>query len=136
MNPPCNINFYNNDQRKKFAKALSSAIEVYPEMACLSLKKIWAEDDRSLYLKHQGRFTPQGHCDYWASIDAALRFWDKTLSEILCKRQKKENFKNTVYRKDNRVALNHHQRRPTSPSADRPQPRCKLPSLPPSPTYY
>ena len=50
---PSHINYYNNPAREKFAVALSAAIRRYPEMACLSLKKLWTPTDGQLYLKHQ-----------------------------------------------------------------------------------
>ena len=38
--PPSHINYYNNTAREKFAVALTAAVRRYPEMACLSLKKL------------------------------------------------------------------------------------------------
>ena len=77
ISPPTNVNFYNNEKRKAFSAALLSAVDNFAEMACLTLKKIWSEADRSLYLKHQSRFTPEGFHDYWSSIDAGMKFWKK-----------------------------------------------------------
>ena len=52
----------------------------------------------------QARFTPEGYNCYWMSVDASLKFWDKTLSEILVKWQKKFAFKqHAVYKTDNRI---------------------------------
>ena len=62
-------------------------------MCTLRLKKIWNQKDGNLYLQEQRRYTPEGLSNYWSAIDAAIKFRDRTLSEIMQKRQKKEEFK-------------------------------------------
>ena len=44
----------------------------------------------------QRRYTPEGLNDYWLAVDASVKFWDKTLAEIMIKRQKKAEFKDTA----------------------------------------
>ena len=88
--PPNHKYFNNNNKRNRFAHALQSAVEGYTEMACLELKKVWNEDDGALYLRPQARYTDQGLLKYWMAVDAAFKFWDKTLIDILIKRQKKD----------------------------------------------
>ena len=62
-------------------------------MCCLQLKKIWDDQSTGTYLYKERRFTPDGYLCYWMSVDAALKFWDKTLADILIKKQKKSQFK-------------------------------------------
>ena len=87
--PPKYKYFANNLYRDYFATALESQVEVYHNMCALQLKKVWDEEDGSLYMHEQRRFTQQGYCNYWRAINAAIKFWDKTLREIMVKRQRK-----------------------------------------------
>ena len=87
--PPLNINFCNNKLRVLFSDALESAVEEYPEMCMLTLRKVWDEDEPAFYRKEQRRFTPEGYHVYWLAVDASIKFWSKALSEILIKKQKK-----------------------------------------------
>ena len=103
ITPPSHANFYNNQARALFARALEQGIKQYPEIACLSLKKVWNPKDNNFFLKHQSHFLPEDLSAYWLSVDAAVKFWDRTLLEILLKWQKHEFFKHTSFRKDNRL---------------------------------
>ena len=91
MAPPMHKYFHNNDQRLKFTEMLESLLPKYPEMAMLSLKKYWDDENRELYLHKQGRYTPIGLQTYWLAVDAAVKFWDKTLSEILQKGKRRKS---------------------------------------------
>ena len=64
---------------------METEISSFPGMCALRLKNIWNED-WTLFLKEQRRFTSQGLIDYWAAIDAATMFWDRTLRVIMAKR--------------------------------------------------
>ena len=58
-------------------------------MCGLQLKKVWSEDNGSLYSAEQRRFTMAGYSSYWLAVDAVIKFWDKTLCKILIKKAKK-----------------------------------------------
>ena len=94
-----------------FAKAVESAVSNYDEMATLALKTIWSPSHPNLYLKNQGRYTSEGYHAYWQSVDAAVKFWDRTLSEILIKKQRKNSFRLTNVRLDFRLTNNHQNNR-------------------------
>ena len=97
--PPVNINFANNPLRSLFAESLQSSVENYTNMCCLTLKKIWDEQEGSFYLPLQRRYTPEGLHAYWLSIDASIKFWNRMLADILIKNQKKAEY--TFVRKTN-----------------------------------
>ena len=112
--PPHHKYFKNNEERECFRVTLESEIAKYPNMCALQLKKIWEESDGSLYLPEQRRFTDQGLHDYWKSVDSAICFWDKTLCNIMSKRQKKNPSHATAYhqktnsRPDAKYAIDNH----------------------------
>ena len=60
----------------------------YEYMCCLKLKKVWDEQEGLFYFMEQRRFSEEGLHAYWLAIDASIKFWHKTLSEILIKNQK------------------------------------------------
>ena len=73
----------------KFTGLLEDAIEEnYTNMCVLRLKKIWEPADNSLYSLSQRKFTEEGLATYWKAIDASIKFWDFTLYDILCKKNK------------------------------------------------
>ena len=88
--PPQHKYFSNNYEREQFTAAMEATVELYPNMAVLRLKKVWEENEGNLYMREQRRYTQAGYYSYWKSVDAALRFWDKTLKEIMLKKQKKQ----------------------------------------------
>ena len=94
--PPVHKNFPNNSDREFFAEAIEKEVEKYPDMCGLKLKKIWDERDGNLFLKEQRRYTQEGSIEYWKSLDAAIKFWDKTLIDIMMKRQKKNPLQETA----------------------------------------
>ena len=61
-------------------------------MCCLHLRKIWDQEEPAFYLQYQRCYTPEGLHAYWLSIDASIKFWHKTLCEILMKKQKKVTY--------------------------------------------
>ena len=65
MVPPQHKYFNNNEMRDLFANALESEIDKYPGMCALRLKKIWEENEGSLYLREQLRYTQEGNICYW-----------------------------------------------------------------------
>ena len=89
--PPTHKYFSNNTVRELFTEVLEGMFEenTYPNMCCLRLKKCWDEKQGGLYLPEQRRYTPEGLTQYWAGVDAAIKFWDKTLKEVLLKKQRK-----------------------------------------------
>ena len=95
--PPQHKNFGNNARRELYESSIETLVDKYPNMGALRLKKVWEELDGSLYLREQNRFTDQGYHDYWNAVDAAIRFWDRTLIEIMYKRQKKNPNQDMTY---------------------------------------
>ena len=93
--PPQHKYFNNNELCELFGQALETEAAEFNNICALCLKKIWDETHGNLYLRDQRCFTTDGYHDYWLAIDNALRFWDKTLREIMLKRQKKLDYKVT-----------------------------------------
>ena len=91
--PPTHKYFHDNTLRDMLGRILQDIIEdedsIYHEMCCLKLKKCWDERNGSFYLFEQGRYTPIGLMNYWLGVDAAIKFWSKTLQEVLARKQKK-----------------------------------------------
>ena len=77
-------------------------------MCGLKLKKIWDDREGSLYYKEQRRMSQQGILDYWKSVDAAIKFWDKTLKDIMIKHQKKNPLQETTYHPKHNLQKMHH----------------------------
>ena len=88
--PPEHISFANNDQRNAFSEAMESVISELPAMCCLHLKKVWDPEENAFYRWQQRRYTLEGYHAYWLAVDASVKFWVKTLSDILVKKQKKK----------------------------------------------
>ena len=70
-------------------------------MCFLRLKKCWDNRDGSLYLHEQNRFPPKELASYWSGVDAAIKFWDKTLIEVLTKKIKKNAMKISIAKNKN-----------------------------------
>ena len=88
--PPTHKYFVNNYARVTFTRILEEVIfKKFDSMCCLRLKKIWDTDCGGVYLKDERHFTPEGLYTYWRGVDTSIKFWDRTLAEILCKKQKK-----------------------------------------------
>ena len=49
IEPPLNKNFYNNDLRRLFGKAMQLAVLGYSQMWSLQLKRVWEYMDTRLY---------------------------------------------------------------------------------------
>ena len=79
---------HDNARRENFTKILQSTAAKYPEMSCLNLLKIWDGQDSSLFVRDAYRFTAQGLCDYWASVDSAIRY---CFTAIISKIEKKSS---------------------------------------------
>ena len=93
--PPSHKYFSDNPMREMFTSVMEQIIEEkeYNQMCCLHLKKCWDESNGTFYMKEQRRYTPEGLMSYWAGIDAAIKFWHKTLQDVLIKKMRKANFK-------------------------------------------
>ena len=94
--PPHHKYFSNNMKREQFSTAIEQILQDQFSHTCaLHLKKVWDEHDEGLYYKEQRCYSQKGLHSYWTAIDAAVKFWDRTLSDILLKKQKKSAFKST-----------------------------------------
>ena len=111
--------FNNNEHRSLFADTMEAAVQKYTNMCALRLKKLWEEREGSLFLQEQLRYTQEGNICYWRATDLAIKFWDKKLSEIMIKCQKKNplsditchpksNFMKNVPSRDGNNAIQHH----------------------------
>ena len=88
---PYNVHFPNNENRARFNSALEYSAKSYEYHNVFRLKKVWDEEDRTLYLKDQRRFTNVGLKTYWEAIDRTAKFCDTTIM----KRFSKIDFKNS-----------------------------------------
>ena len=91
--PPPHKYLANNILCECYNWAMAEEVSNYPAMCALCLKKVWDEKDGALYMQEQRRYTPTGLDYYWQAIDVAIKFWDRTLQEIMMKRQKKTNLR-------------------------------------------
>ena len=87
---PTHKHFSNNTLQDLFTRVMEKVVDngFYNYMCCLRLKKCWDDQDGLYYLPEQKRFNPTGLMCYWAGIDAAIKFWHRTLSEVLTKMKK------------------------------------------------
>ena len=92
ITPPTHRGFTNNEEREIFAGVLDVQTSKYNSMCCLSFRKVWDHEEAAFYQFQQCRFSPEGLHAYWLSIDASIKFWNKTLSDILVKKQRKAFF--------------------------------------------
>ena len=106
--PTAHKNMSNNTMREFFNQAVESVVNTFADNCALHLKKVWNEKDGNLYLQEQQRYTLEGLNDYWMATDAAIKFWDKTLSDIMKKRQKKEAYKSTAAHPKFKHNADHH----------------------------
>ena len=85
MAPPTHKYFgnYNNDQRLVQSECLQETIHIMANMSVLKLVKIWDSENANFFLYDAYRFTSNGLDAYWASIDAAIKFWFDVLSKKL-----------------------------------------------------
>ena len=118
--PPCHKYFPNNEQRDLFTDVMEEIIqnnEAYSYICCLRLKKCWDERDGAYYLRDQRRFTPIGLTAYWSGVDEALKFWSRTLYEVLIKKLKKNAMKTEIAKrkipvvKSKVTKVTHHDRK-------------------------
>ena len=110
IEPPVNINFHNNAEREKFAKSMNNAVRYHDNMHVLKLKKIWDEDDTTLFVKETNRFTTNGIKKYWEVVDKTVRFADT----ILLRKDKKQQNKavnQKLHKEDVRCDLVFNKRR-------------------------
>ena len=91
--PPTHKYFNNNRERATFTSVIMELSEKYQNFCTLELKKVWDPNMAELFLAEQRHFTDTDLTYYWAGVDAAMRFWNKTLSDILVKKSKKEGQK-------------------------------------------
>ena len=76
---PCNDNFANNSWRRRFNTCLNQVSQFYPNTNSLDLKKVWDDQDTSLYVKDSRRFTAHGYSIYWQAVDTTFKYVDTIL---------------------------------------------------------
>ena len=117
ITPPDHKYFTNRELCKKCAESLQKVANNHHNTCALTLKKMWSPDKSNFYLPQQRRFMPMGLQAYWLAVDASIKFWDKTLADILIKKQHRGQF---IYPKpDKKVphASSHYnnQKKPNQP---------------------
>ena len=83
---PEHINFINNRLRYKFDKCLEEVTSLHSNVYTLQLKKVWNQDDQTLFLQDSQRFTALGYKNYWEAVDRTVRYFDS----IVLKKQTKD----------------------------------------------
>ena len=74
LQPPCNTNFRDNQNRMAMARAMKQAADEYQETSALGLKQLWDEGDTNLFLRYQNRYTSTGKARYWDAVDRTVRY--------------------------------------------------------------
>ena len=90
ISPPDHISFPDRIVWAKFVESLEKVVAPFDEMCTLKLKKIWDPEDPTLYIPERCSYSQIGLLRYWSSVDAAVKFWDRTLNEILLKKTKEK----------------------------------------------
>ena len=72
--PPENINFNNNEKRRKFARTLQKTAFSFENTSVLSFKQVWTYDDTTVFLKEPDRYTVVGKKKFWEAADRTIRF--------------------------------------------------------------
>ena len=72
---PKHVNFgvLENDLRVKFNLCMESIVKQKELMRVIKIKEIWQQDDVNL-VNQDGVFTLDGAIDYWAGVDAAIKY--------------------------------------------------------------
>ena len=73
---PLNKNFKDNDYRMKFNTGLRKSAEYHTNNYTLALKKLWDEEDSSLYCRDDKKYMAKGYETYWESVDKAVKYAD------------------------------------------------------------
>ena len=70
----------NNELRAIQEKCLAEVVQTKKDMTLLKMIKFWDPSDSNLFLRNEYRFISEGLEKYWASIDAAIKYWDIIIS--------------------------------------------------------
>ena len=72
--PPYNVNFHDNILRQAFCKALERCAVSHDGTHTLQLKKIWNENETTLFLREDKKYTSRGYKTYWYTVDKAIKY--------------------------------------------------------------
>ena len=93
IEPPLHKNFTDNQERKKFIRAINDVSKFHENIDVLKLKKVWDTENNNLYHSYYRRFMNEGFSTYWRAIDATLKFADT----ILYKKKHSKDKTGTVF---------------------------------------
>ena len=81
--PTLHHNYYNreNQVRIVFGQTLLSYTAQIENNLALELKQVWDENDPSLYLYEQQRFTSDGVTAFWRAMDRTIRYADMIINK-------------------------------------------------------
>ena len=71
--PPHHANFDNNQARTKITNVLENVLVQYKDIRMIRMKEIWNYNN-SNFVNELGQYTDEGWDQYWASVDAAVKF--------------------------------------------------------------
>ena len=104
--PPSHTNMRNNTQREAFGEALQNTTEKYDRHYAVALKKIWDENDPTLFSASDLKYSSEGFKLYWNAVDKAIKYVDTLLikKEVNKKNRfnKPNNFKSSPRSTDRR----------------------------------
>ena len=66
----------NNDLRIAQDDCIKEIAKTKEGMTALEILKIWSYEDHNLFLEDSYHFTSEGLDNYWASVDAAIRYYE------------------------------------------------------------
>ena len=100
MIPPCHANFTNNLRRQQLARALETTVMNHNEM-CFMCTRLWDFNNLELVPSTTMgyKFSRRGLIQYWMAIDAAIKYWNSTHSEVRQYKQTKKGHKKMKWSK-------------------------------------
>ena len=78
------INFNNKHQRRAVNKAMEKEVKRLgdEDIWQMSLRQVWDENNRNIFLKQENRFTSEGLNIFWLAVDRTILYCDKKISKV------------------------------------------------------
>ena len=83
LSPATNINFNNNNERRRFGKSLNIAAKLHHNMSCLQLRQGWDEHDTKVFINEGNinRWTAEGLDKFWSAVDKCIQFCNTSIDK-------------------------------------------------------
>ena len=74
--PTRHCNYRNNVPRKKLGTSIENTAKCVEKNISLRLVQKWDFNDTNIFLKDEQRFTTNGICDFWTSVDKSIEYYE------------------------------------------------------------